>query len=243
MKLSLQLSRYSGASFARSSKVCAGGGFFSFFLALRICRFISSRAAFLPGEIPSLKLIETELSCVAIATIHTVLSLTLSIGSASDTVRRLGQLLLPGHQSVVKGPCPRHSQMFVSTLSFDVTAVLNLPPVSLSLSSSISPDHAEKMHELPDEYLADALPIAKKIAIAQGAENYNILQVRVTLFCEPRSPSPSPPLGRRRRSALPLSGFSSNSVGMSAIEQRAYRASGTIRDKISNPTARFDSKR
>ena len=38
-------------------------------------------------------------------------------------------------------------------------------------------DHAVKMHELPDEYLADAMPIAKKIAIAQGAENYNILQV------------------------------------------------------------------
>lgn len=34
------------------------------------------------------------------------------------------------------------------------------------------------MHELPDEYLADALPIAKKIALAQGLENYNILQVR-----------------------------------------------------------------
>ena len=33
------------------------------------------------------------------------------------------------------------------------------------------------MHELPDKYLADAMPIAKKIAIAQGAENYNILQV------------------------------------------------------------------
>jgi len=32
------------------------------------------------------------------------------------------------------------------------------------------------MHELPDEYLADAMPIAKKIAIAQGVENYNILQ-------------------------------------------------------------------
>lgn len=32
------------------------------------------------------------------------------------------------------------------------------------------------MHELPDEYLADAMPIAKKIAVAQGIENYNILQ-------------------------------------------------------------------
>lgn len=33
------------------------------------------------------------------------------------------------------------------------------------------------MHELPDENLADILPVAKKIALAVGAENYNILQV------------------------------------------------------------------
>ncbi|KAJ3518186.1 hypothetical protein NLJ89_g30 [Agrocybe chaxingu] len=32
------------------------------------------------------------------------------------------------------------------------------------------------MHELPDEYLADILPIAKKIAISQGTPDYNILQ-------------------------------------------------------------------
>ena len=38
------------------------------------------------------------------------------------------------------------------------------------------PDHAEKLHELPEEYLSDMLPIAKKIAVAQGLENYNILQ-------------------------------------------------------------------
>ena len=37
-------------------------------------------------------------------------------------------------------------------------------------------DHAAKLHELPDEYLADAMPVAKKIAVALGAENYNILQ-------------------------------------------------------------------
>jgi diadenosine tetraphosphate (Ap4A) HIT family hydrolase len=37
-------------------------------------------------------------------------------------------------------------------------------------------DHAEKMHELPDENLSDVMPIAKKIAVAQGLENYNILQ-------------------------------------------------------------------
>ena len=32
------------------------------------------------------------------------------------------------------------------------------------------------MHELPDENLRDILPIAKKIAIAQGTPDYNILQ-------------------------------------------------------------------
>lgn len=35
------------------------------------------------------------------------------------------------------------------------------------------------MHELPDEHLADVLPVAKKIALALGAEDgvqYNILQ-------------------------------------------------------------------
>ena len=43
-------------------------------------------------------------------------------------------------------------------------------------------DHAEKMHQLPDNYLADALPVAKRIAVALGAENYNILQVRKAPF-------------------------------------------------------------
>jgi len=32
------------------------------------------------------------------------------------------------------------------------------------------------MHQLPDRYLMDILPIAKKVAVAQGFENYNILQ-------------------------------------------------------------------
>lgn len=38
-------------------------------------------------------------------------------------------------------------------------------------------DHAAKMHELPDEHLGEILATLKKIAVAQGVENYNILQV------------------------------------------------------------------
>lgn len=37
-------------------------------------------------------------------------------------------------------------------------------------------DHGEKLTEIPDEYLNDTLPIAKKIAVAQGVKEYNILQ-------------------------------------------------------------------
>jgi diadenosine tetraphosphate (Ap4A) HIT family hydrolase len=32
------------------------------------------------------------------------------------------------------------------------------------------------VHDVPDEYLKDLIPMAKKIAIAQGVEDYNILQ-------------------------------------------------------------------
>lgn len=38
--------------------------------------------------------------------------------------------------------------------------------------------HGEKLHDVPDEYLTDTLTIAKKIAVAQGLQDYNILQVR-----------------------------------------------------------------
>ena len=48
---------------------------------------------------------------------------------------------------------------------------------SFLLQSGSFPDHAEKMHELPDENLRDIVPIAKRIAIAQGTLDYkNILQ-------------------------------------------------------------------
>lgn len=49
------------------------------------------------------------------------------------------------------------------------------------ICTDVRVDHAEKLTEVPDEYLADTLPLAKKIASALGAENYNLLQVRSTL--------------------------------------------------------------
>lgn len=34
------------------------------------------------------------------------------------------------------------------------------------------------MHQVPDEYLADVMPVAKKIAAAGGFAQYNVLQVK-----------------------------------------------------------------
>lgn len=40
-------------------------------------------------------------------------------------------------------------------------------------------DHAEFLHQVPDDVLADMLPLAKKAALANGLDQsqYNILQV------------------------------------------------------------------
>lgn len=37
--------------------------------------------------------------------------------------------------------------------------------------------HSASMDEVPDEYLAEILPLAKKIALSIGCTDYNILQV------------------------------------------------------------------
>ncbi|KAJ1962988.1 Adenosine 5'-monophosphoramidase [Dipsacomyces acuminosporus] len=55
-------------------------------------------------------------------------------------------------------------------------AFLDVGPLSEGHALVIPKFHAEKLHQLPDEFLADAMPVAKKIAAALGAENYNILQ-------------------------------------------------------------------
>ncbi|TFK70557.1 HIT-like protein [Pluteus cervinus] len=75
---------------------------------------------------------------------------------------------------IVKGDIPSF-KLLETELSF---SFLDINPLSKGHALIIPKNevHAEKMHELPDEYIQDAMPIAKKIAIAQGAENYNILQ-------------------------------------------------------------------
>lgn len=53
---------------------------------------------------------------------------------------------------------------------------MDIGPVSPYHSLVIPKYHAAKLHEMPDEYLTELLPIAKKLAKAIGAPDYNILQ-------------------------------------------------------------------
>ncbi|KAB5587722.1 hypothetical protein CTheo_8837 [Ceratobasidium theobromae] len=56
-------------------------------------------------------------------------------------------------------------------------AFLDIYPLSKGHALVIPKYHGEKLHDVPDDYLADAMVMAKKIAIATGATDYNILQV------------------------------------------------------------------
>ncbi|KAH9932752.1 HIT-like protein [Epithele typhae] len=73
---------------------------------------------------------------------------------------------------IIKGDIP--SFKLVETEK--VFSFLDIGPLSKGHALVIPKYHAEKFHQLPDEDLADLLPTAKKIALALGAENYNILQ-------------------------------------------------------------------
>lgn len=73
---------------------------------------------------------------------------------------------------IIKGDIPSF-KLIETDFSY---SFLDIGPLSKGHALIIPKDHAAKLHELPDEYLADAMPIAKKIAAAQGLENYNILQ-------------------------------------------------------------------
>ncbi|CAO3587903.1 unnamed protein product [Absidia cylindrospora] len=53
---------------------------------------------------------------------------------------------------------------------------VDIVPLSEGHSLVIPKYHAEFMHQLPDDYLSDILPIAKKIAKAAKFDQYNVLQ-------------------------------------------------------------------
>ncbi|KAK6359582.1 Adenosine 5'-monophosphoramidase [Orbilia brochopaga] len=57
-----------------------------------------------------------------------------------------------------------------------VYAFLDIQPLSKGHALVIPKTHGEKLTDIPDDELAEMLPVAKKLALAVGAKDYNILQ-------------------------------------------------------------------
>ncbi|ERS95452.1 hypothetical protein HMPREF1624_08330 [Sporothrix schenckii ATCC 58251] len=73
---------------------------------------------------------------------------------------------------IVKGEIPCF-KLFETEKSL---AFLDINPLSRGHALVIPKFHGEKLLDIPDDYLTDILPIAKKLAKAIGTDNYNILQ-------------------------------------------------------------------
>ena len=86
--------------------------------------------------------------------------------------------------------------------------------------------HSNRMDEVPDEHLAEILPLAKKIAKAQGLVNYNILQVRISSYNLRRVRSD--PIISYRTTARLRSSMSSTSTSTSFPSQMKRRVSSSI---------------
>jgi len=73
---------------------------------------------------------------------------------------------------IIKGEIPSF-KLFESE---KVLAFLDIQPLSRGHALVIPKFHGERLHDIPDDQLFELLPVAKKIAIASGAVDYNILQ-------------------------------------------------------------------
>ncbi|KAF2239435.1 HIT-like protein [Viridothelium virens] len=73
---------------------------------------------------------------------------------------------------IIRGEIPS-MKLFESekTLAF-----LDIQPLSAGHALVIPKHHGAKLSDIPDDQLQEILPVAKKIATAASAENYNVLQ-------------------------------------------------------------------
>ncbi|KAJ9492471.1 hypothetical protein VN97_g733 [Penicillium thymicola] len=73
---------------------------------------------------------------------------------------------------IIKGDIPS-LKLFESEKVF---AFLDIQPLSRGHALVIPKFHGAKLTDIPDEDLLEVLPVAKKIAKASGAEDFNVLQ-------------------------------------------------------------------
>ncbi|KAF3158441.1 Adenosine 5'-monophosphoramidase [Orbilia oligospora] len=73
---------------------------------------------------------------------------------------------------IIKGEIPS----FKLYDSPKVYAFLDIQPLSKGHALVIPKTHGEKLVDVPDDELAEMLPVAKKLALAVGVKDFNILQ-------------------------------------------------------------------
>ncbi|GAA5822541.1 hypothetical protein JCM11251_006372 [Rhodosporidiobolus azoricus] len=73
---------------------------------------------------------------------------------------------------IIKGEIP--SMKLIETDS--VYSFLDIGPIAKGHALVIPKYHAAKLHDVPDDHLGEILATLKKIAVAQGVTDYNILQ-------------------------------------------------------------------
>ncbi|CAD6443069.1 cad021f8-3f66-4038-abd7-c7a772df568a [Sclerotinia trifoliorum] len=73
---------------------------------------------------------------------------------------------------IIKGDIPSF-KLFESEKVF---AFLDINPLSRGHALVIPKHHGEKLVDIPDDQLQEILPVVKKLVVATGAENYNVLQ-------------------------------------------------------------------
>ncbi|KAF3931704.1 hypothetical protein ABW19_dt0204236 [Dactylella cylindrospora] len=73
---------------------------------------------------------------------------------------------------IIKGDIPSF-KLFESA---KVYAFLDIQPLSKGHALVIPKTHGEKLVDIPDDELEELLPVAKKLALAVGVKDFNILQ-------------------------------------------------------------------
>ncbi|XXH01194.1 26S proteasome regulatory subunit [Hypoxylon texense] len=73
---------------------------------------------------------------------------------------------------IIKGEIP----CFKLFESDKTLAFLDINPLSRGHALVIPKFHGAKLTDIPDDHLSEILPVAKKLATASGAGNFNILQ-------------------------------------------------------------------
>ncbi|KAK4192279.1 HIT-like domain-containing protein [Podospora australis] len=73
---------------------------------------------------------------------------------------------------IIKGEIP----CFKLFESEKTLAFLDIQPLSKGHALVIPKHHGEKLTDIPDDHLGEILPVVKKLAVATGANEWNLLQ-------------------------------------------------------------------